>query len=54
MLRLLGLIAVVVYGCYGALLLANGQGASRILGLALVLTGCTWLVIDVLRRRGVV
>lgn len=54
MLRLLGLIVVVLYTCLGVLLLADGEGTSWILGLVLVLTGVTWLAVDVLRRRGVI
>jgi hypothetical protein len=53
-LRLLGLIIVVVYTCLGVLLLADGEGATRALGLVLVLTGVSWLAVDVLRRRGVI
>ena len=53
-LRLLGLIIVVAYTCVGAMLLADGEGASSVLGLVLVLMGATWLVVDVLRRRRVI
>lgn len=53
-LRLLGLLIVLAYTCAGALLLVDDDGSGRTLGIFLVLTGCTWLVLHVLRRRRVI
>jgi hypothetical protein len=52
-LRLVGLILVLVYTCVGLLLLVQDEGATHVVGLFLVLSGCTWLVVDRSRRRGV-
>ena len=54
MLRLMGLVLVLVYAGIGAVLLVGSDGASRVVGVGLVLTGLTWLVIDVLKRRAVI
>ena len=54
MLRLIGLVLVLVYTGIGAMLLAGSDGASTVVGVGLVLTGLTWLVIDVLKRRAVI
>ena len=54
MLRLLGLLIVLAYTCVGALLLVDDDGTGRTIGIFLVLTGCTWLVLHVLRRRHVI
>jgi hypothetical protein len=53
-LRLLGLIIVFSYTCFGALLHGGAEGVTQILGLVLVLTGGTWFVVDLLRRRSVI
>lgn len=52
-LRLIGLIIVLAYTGVGAMLVFGGDETSRIVGLALVLTGLAWLVVDVWRRRPV-
>lgn len=53
-LRLIGLVIVLFYTGIGAVILVGSEGASRAVGLVLVLTGLTWLVIDVLKRRAVI
>jgi hypothetical protein len=53
-LRALGLIVVVYSMFVGAVMLVSEDVTARLLGSAIVLTGCTWLTIDVLRRRRVI
>ena len=53
-LRLVGLVLVLIYTCVGTLLLVQAQGATRMIGLLLAVTGFAWLTVDVLRRRRVI
>jgi hypothetical protein len=52
MLRLLGLIIVFAFTCVGVLLVGD-DGSTRIFGLLVTVMGLAWLVVDRMRRRGV-
>ncbi|MCM0622744.1 hypothetical protein [Nocardioides bruguierae] len=55
MLRLLGLLLVWSYTGVGAVLLVSGPELGvRMLGLALMVLGVAWMILDVLRRTRVV
>lgn len=55
MLRLAGLVIVLIYAVTGAQLLVMGDEPTvRLLGLFFVMTGTAWLVVDLLRRRGLI
>jgi hypothetical protein len=53
-LRLIGFITVFAFTCVGALLLVGGDGSTRIFGLLFAVMGSAWLVVDRMRRRGVI
>lgn len=53
-LRLVGLLLILFFTCLGVVLIVEGQGATRVLGFVFLLTGATWLSVDLLRRRSVI